>query len=101
MPPHAPYPTIFLELLHKDGAAGVTYRSTCGKFIVKTSLPNSASCDMLKKESDAYDKLHKLAQDFRYANNYGIFHLGEKGLALVLSYEGEPVFFKSLSNDDR
>jgi hypothetical protein len=100
MPTQAPYPTIFLEQVSKDGAAGNTYKSVCGNFVVKTSLATLDSRTMLTNEAGVYDKLPSdLAAN--YAKNYGLFHLGKSALALVLSYEGEPISFEVLSSDNR
>jgi hypothetical protein len=91
-------PTIFLQLLHMGGAAGITYISTCQEFVVKTSLPTGDSRGMLEEEAAIYERLPPASEHPKY---YGIFHLGKKGVALVLSYEGEPVSFNSLSNNHR
>jgi hypothetical protein len=96
--PHEPLPTIFLRVFHREGAAGITYISTCKTFVVKTSFSTSNSCTMLQGEAAIYERLPPAAGRPKY---YGIFHLGKDGVALVLSYEGEPVFFNSLSYNHR
>jgi len=93
-------PALFVYPLRRGGATRITYKPTCGNFVAKVSYSNPVSVFHLKAEANRY---RELPSGVRHAENYGIFKIGRGGCAhaLVLSYEGEPVSFGSLSSDDR
>lgn len=74
------------------------YQSLDGMLRVKVSLNKDDSHRALRKEAQTYDVL-KDVRDVQVAK-YGLF-VGMGGLVLILSNEGEPVCFESMSNADR
>jgi hypothetical protein len=95
-------PTIFLEKSPKSGSTGLVYRSLDRKLAVKISHSDRSSREAVRNEAEMYDHLtSKVHAKKVHAKMYGIFRIGTDDLVLVLSNEGGPVHFDSLSNADR